>query len=77
MNIILYSSCFKISKAGLAIITSRSGCFGVKPIAHTGYGIKTQCYTQAVLKFPKLNTQAQQREMVVQGRNLPPIPASV
>jgi tetratricopeptide (TPR) repeat protein len=29
------------------------------------------------LKFPKLNTQAQQREAVVQGRNLPPIPASV
>ncbi|MDR1478895.1 MAG: 3-phosphoshikimate 1-carboxyvinyltransferase [Planctomycetaceae bacterium] len=34
-------------------------------------------YTQAVLKFPKLNTQAQQREAVVQGRSLPPIPASV
>ncbi|MDR1478054.1 MAG: hypothetical protein LBJ00_03845 [Planctomycetaceae bacterium] len=33
--------------------------------------------TQAVLKFLKLNTQAQQREAVVQGRSLPPIPASV
>ncbi|MDR1480212.1 MAG: hypothetical protein LBJ00_14850 [Planctomycetaceae bacterium] len=29
------------------------------------------------MKFPKLNTQAQQREAVVQGRSLPPIPASV
>ncbi|MDR1478937.1 MAG: hypothetical protein LBJ00_08340 [Planctomycetaceae bacterium] len=29
------------------------------------------------MKFPKLNTQAQQREAVVQGRCLPPIPASV
>ncbi|MDR1479441.1 MAG: hypothetical protein LBJ00_10935 [Planctomycetaceae bacterium] len=29
-------------------------------------------YTQAVLKFPKLNTQAQQREVVVQGRSLSP-----
>jgi hypothetical protein len=29
-------------------------------------------YTQAVLKFPKLNTQAQQREAVVQGRSLSP-----
>ncbi|MDR1289582.1 MAG: hypothetical protein LBK06_00125 [Planctomycetaceae bacterium] len=32
---------------------------------------------QAVLKFSKLNTAAQQREAVVQGRSLPPIPASV
>ncbi|MDR1477914.1 MAG: hypothetical protein LBJ00_03125 [Planctomycetaceae bacterium] len=29
-------------------------------------------YTKAVLKFPKLNTQAQQREAVVQGRSLSP-----
>ncbi|MDR1479210.1 MAG: hypothetical protein LBJ00_09735 [Planctomycetaceae bacterium] len=29
-------------------------------------------YTQAVLKFLKLNTQAQQREAVVQGRSLSP-----
>ncbi|MDR1479292.1 MAG: hypothetical protein LBJ00_10150 [Planctomycetaceae bacterium] len=29
-------------------------------------------YTQAVLKFHKLNTQAQQREAVVQGRSLSP-----
>ncbi|MDR1479330.1 MAG: hypothetical protein LBJ00_10350 [Planctomycetaceae bacterium] len=28
--------------------------------------------TQAVLKFPKLNTRAQQREAVVQGRSLSP-----
>ncbi|MDR1478104.1 MAG: hypothetical protein LBJ00_04100 [Planctomycetaceae bacterium] len=34
-------------------------------------------YTQAALKFMELNTQAQQREAVVQGRSLPPIPASV
>jgi hypothetical protein len=34
-------------------------------------------YTQAVLKFLKLNTEAQQREAVVQGRSLPPIPAPV
>ncbi|MDR1477360.1 MAG: hypothetical protein LBJ00_00280 [Planctomycetaceae bacterium] len=29
------------------------------------------------MKFPKLITQAQQREAVVQGRSLSPIPASV
>ncbi|MDR1480274.1 MAG: AMP-binding protein [Planctomycetaceae bacterium] len=34
-------------------------------------------YTQAALKFMELNTQPQQREAVVQGRSLPPIPASV
>jgi hypothetical protein len=34
-------------------------------------------YTQATLKFTELNTQAQQREAVVQGRSLSPIPASV
>ncbi|MDR1478368.1 MAG: hypothetical protein LBJ00_05445 [Planctomycetaceae bacterium] len=30
------------------------------------------CYTEATLKFLKLNTQAQQREAVVQGRSLSP-----
>jgi hypothetical protein len=34
-------------------------------------------YAEAVLKFAKLNTVAQQREAVAQGRSLPPIPASV
>ncbi|MDR1290215.1 MAG: hypothetical protein LBK06_03345 [Planctomycetaceae bacterium] len=34
-------------------------------------------YAQAVLKFVKLNTAAQQRGAVVQGRSLPPIPAPV
>jgi hypothetical protein len=34
-------------------------------------------YTEAVLKFLKLDTQAQQCEAVVQGRSLLPIPASV
>ncbi|MDR1479958.1 MAG: hypothetical protein LBJ00_13570 [Planctomycetaceae bacterium] len=29
-------------------------------------------YTEAVLKFLKLDTQAQQREAVVQGRSLSP-----
>ncbi|MDR1480385.1 MAG: hypothetical protein LBJ00_15725 [Planctomycetaceae bacterium] len=29
-------------------------------------------YTQATLKFTELNTQAQQREAVVQGRSLSP-----
>ncbi|MDR1479559.1 MAG: hypothetical protein LBJ00_11525 [Planctomycetaceae bacterium] len=29
-------------------------------------------YTEATLKFLKLNTQAQQREAVVQGRSLSP-----
>ncbi|MDR1480829.1 MAG: hypothetical protein LBJ00_18035 [Planctomycetaceae bacterium] len=29
-------------------------------------------YTQAVLKFPKLNTQAQQREAIAQGLSLSP-----
>jgi hypothetical protein len=39
--------------------------------------IKMYFYAEAVLKFPKLNTAAQQREAVAQGRSLPPIPASV
>ncbi|MDR1290492.1 MAG: hypothetical protein LBK06_04750 [Planctomycetaceae bacterium] len=30
------------------------------------------CYAEAVLKFAKLNTAAQQREAVVQGRSLLP-----
>jgi hypothetical protein len=34
-------------------------------------------YAKAVLKFAKLNTAAQQRGAFVQGRSLPPIPASV
>jgi hypothetical protein len=34
-------------------------------------------YAEAVLKFVKLNTAAQQREAVVQGRSLLPYPASV
>jgi hypothetical protein len=34
-------------------------------------------YNQAVLKFLKLDTQTQQREAVVQGRSLSPIPVSV
>ncbi|MDR1290671.1 MAG: nucleotidyltransferase substrate binding protein [Planctomycetaceae bacterium] len=34
-------------------------------------------YAEAVLKFEELNTAAQQRGAVVQGRSLPPIPASV
>ncbi|MDR1140476.1 MAG: hypothetical protein LBL62_02210 [Planctomycetaceae bacterium] len=34
-------------------------------------------YTQAVLKFTKLITEAQQREAATQGRSLPPIPATV
>jgi DUF1680 family protein len=34
-------------------------------------------YAEAVLKSEKLNTQAQQRGAVVQGRSLPPIPATV
>ncbi|MDR1480967.1 MAG: hypothetical protein LBJ00_18745 [Planctomycetaceae bacterium] len=29
-------------------------------------------YTEAVLKFPKLDTQTQQREAVVRGRSLSP-----
>jgi hypothetical protein len=33
--------------------------------------------TQAVLKFTKLITEAQQREVVTRGRSLPPIPATV
>ncbi|MDR1479213.1 MAG: hypothetical protein LBJ00_09750 [Planctomycetaceae bacterium] len=38
---------------------------------------KGRSYTQAVLKFLKRNTQASHREAAVQGRSLPPIPASV
>jgi hypothetical protein len=34
-------------------------------------------YTEATLKFLKLNTQTQQREAVVQGRSLSPISVSV
>ncbi|MDR1479152.1 MAG: phosphatase PAP2 family protein [Planctomycetaceae bacterium] len=32
------------------------------------------CYTQTVLKFSKLNARVEQREAVVQGQCLPPIP---
>ncbi|MDR1269464.1 MAG: hypothetical protein LBK82_08060 [Planctomycetaceae bacterium] len=39
--------------------------------------IINSCYTQAVLKFTKLITEAQQREAITQGRSLPPIPATV
>jgi hypothetical protein len=41
-----------------------------KPHFHLKFLTKQPQYTQAVLKFPKLNTQAQQREAVVQGRSL-------
>jgi hypothetical protein len=34
-------------------------------------------YAEVVLNSEKLNTQSQQRGAIVQGRNLPPIPASV
>jgi hypothetical protein len=40
-------------------------------------GKKYDFCIQAVLKFPKLNTQTQQRKAIAQGRNLPLIPASV
>ncbi|MDR1479274.1 MAG: hypothetical protein LBJ00_10060 [Planctomycetaceae bacterium] len=50
----------------------------------TGYGIVLiflfcvcTLYIQVVLKFPKLDTQSQQREAVVQGRSLPPLLASI
>jgi hypothetical protein len=36
------------------------------------FQIKNRIYTEATLKFLKLNTQAQQREAVVQGRSLSP-----
>jgi hypothetical protein len=36
------------------------------------YKKSTRRYTQAVLKFPKLNAQTQQREAVVQGQSLSP-----
>jgi hypothetical protein len=39
--------------------------------------LKNYKYIQAVLKFTKLITEAQQREAVTQGRSLPPIPATV
>ncbi|MDR1480468.1 MAG: hypothetical protein LBJ00_16165 [Planctomycetaceae bacterium] len=38
---------------------------------------RCQGYTQAVLKFPKLDTQSRHREAVVRGRSLPLVPASV
>jgi hypothetical protein len=38
---------------------------------------KQNNYTQAVLKFTKLITEAQQRDAITQGRSLPPIPATV
>ncbi|MDR1271229.1 MAG: hypothetical protein LBK82_17095 [Planctomycetaceae bacterium] len=50
-------------------------------IALSGYSVfrinPENSYTQAVLKFTKLITEAQQREAVTQGRSLPPIPATV
>jgi hypothetical protein len=39
--------------------------------------VEVHTYAEAVLKFVKLNTAAQQREAVVQGQSLPPIPAPV
>ncbi|MDR1478081.1 MAG: YfhO family protein [Planctomycetaceae bacterium] len=41
------------------------------------FNFRTIIYTQATLKFPKLNTETQQRDAVVQGRNLSPISALV
>ncbi|MDR1479015.1 MAG: hypothetical protein LBJ00_08735 [Planctomycetaceae bacterium] len=38
---------------------------------------KTLNIYSSYFKFLNLNTQAQQREAVVQGRSLPPIPATV
>jgi hypothetical protein len=38
---------------------------------------KIGCFAQAVLKFIKLNTAAQQRGAIAQGRSLPSIPAPV
>ncbi|MDR1479655.1 MAG: hypothetical protein LBJ00_12015 [Planctomycetaceae bacterium] len=40
----------------------------------TGCGL---CFAEATLNFLKLNPQAQQREAVVQGRSLSPIPATI
>jgi hypothetical protein len=40
-------------------------------------GSRRDNYAQAVLKFVKLNTAAQQRGAIAQGRSLPPIPAPV
>ncbi|MDR1479967.1 MAG: hypothetical protein LBJ00_13615 [Planctomycetaceae bacterium] len=38
--------------------------------ARSVFFVPIALYTQATLKFPKLDTQAQQREAVVQGRSL-------
>ncbi|MDR1291419.1 MAG: hypothetical protein LBK06_09480 [Planctomycetaceae bacterium] len=54
--------------AEYAIATSRRDCPMAKP---NGSGvIFCLWYAEAVLKFVKLNTAAQQREAVVQGRSL-------
>ncbi|MDR1480487.1 MAG: hypothetical protein LBJ00_16265 [Planctomycetaceae bacterium] len=41
-------------------------------IFYTLAGVGGRFYTEATLKFLKLNTQAQQREAIVQGRSLSP-----
>ncbi|MDR1480106.1 MAG: hypothetical protein LBJ00_14315 [Planctomycetaceae bacterium] len=41
------------------------------------FSIPEPVYTLVVLKLLKQNTQTQQREAIVQGQNLPPIPDSV
>jgi hypothetical protein len=51
-----------------------SSYFKIHGAEHASVASRSGCSTQAVLK---LNTQSQQREAVVQGRSLSPIPATV
>ncbi|MDR1291428.1 MAG: 3-phosphoshikimate 1-carboxyvinyltransferase [Planctomycetaceae bacterium] len=55
-----------VSRPYVGMTVNMIKSFGVNPI-----------YGEAVLKTEKLNTAAQQRGAVVQGRSLPPIPAPV
>ncbi|MDR1382868.1 MAG: hypothetical protein LBJ67_03330 [Planctomycetaceae bacterium] len=88
-SILVYSGCFKVSEAEHTSVASRSDCLMVRSAANTSFGVifvlfvfwgtctfATE-YAQAVLKFPKLDTQTQEREAVAQGRSLSPIPDPV
>ncbi|MDR1290616.1 MAG: hypothetical protein LBK06_05390 [Planctomycetaceae bacterium] len=53
----------------------RFGAIVIEPVSSNLYAQDNSA--EAVLKSEKLNTQAQQRGAIVQGRSLPPIPAPV
>ncbi|MDR1480186.1 MAG: hypothetical protein LBJ00_14720 [Planctomycetaceae bacterium] len=78
----LFKEAFPIDKDLFIVAHKPKGTEIVDPKGYGLYLLDSKgevlpIYTQAVLKFPKLITVAQQRETVAQGRSLPPIPAPV